>query len=303
MRYALLLFLALSGCAPKNANHDLLFHGSANTFSSEEKSAFGGIDAIENSMVWVSGRVISFFDPAANGSMRRADLGTDGRSFGSVTQVLASNARFSYVMEHQGVLYNFVTRGDVYLLTSTDDGQTWTEKGVVLSRATDPASPFYQLWNVGVAVDNLGVWHLLVESAPASAGQSQVGLAYATTTLVGGMLNFDSGKTGVVVPRGGNPFIAFVPGKGLLVIHGQAYDPSGAFGGEWYTTASTFDGATWRTHKDRFQVGTVGVHVCDPHAIEVGGRILLTVSVDQNRIYKAKAIGETFASLFDRLRN
>ncbi len=84
------------------------------------------------------------------------------------------------------------------------------------------------------------------------------------------------------------------------MIHGQSGDPAEGFGAEWYVTASTFDGATWSTHKDRFTLGTPGVHVCDPHAIEIGGRLLMTVSVDQNTIYKTEA-PETFASLFDRL--
>lgn len=302
MKALIALTILLVGCA-KNPAHDLAFKGTANRFTQTQKLAFNGTPAIENSMVHFGGTILSFFDPSANSSMFMSDLGTDGKSFGSPRLILESGARFSYVMAYNGTLYNFVTRQNVVHLMTSTDGVTWAEQGPVLTPSSDPHSPYHQLWNVGVAVDSSGTFHMLIESGDSQPAQRGVGLTYATAQLINGRLDFDPGKSSAfMVLGGGNPFVTYVEGKGLLVIHGQAYTPANGFGDEWYTTASTFDGTTWQTHTSAFSIGAVGVHVCDPHAIETPSGVLLTMSVDQNSIYKTEAAGETFAALYQRLR-
>lgn len=296
--------LSLVACGPvDDREKDLKSYGTANAFVQTEANAFQGIAAIENSMVHFNGTILGFFDPGADSSMNMVDLGKDGRSFIGNRKVLTSGARFSYVLEHMGNLYNFVTRnGQVYLLTSLD-GVTWLEHGIVLSSDPDPNSPWHQIWNVGVTVESDGVFHLVAEIGDSRPNQLGVGLGYARSDLGNFIFNFDSNKSvGHVVPYGGNPYITYVAGQGLLVVHGQAHDPHGPFGSEWYVTASTFDGTTWVTHKDKFTIGAPSIHVCDPHVIDTPRGLLMTVSHDQNRLYKLEASGETFATLFTKLR-
>lgn len=290
-------------CSSCSKPPGLSSYGSANNFIQTEADAFNGTPAIENSMVYFNGTMLSFFDPGADSSMSVADLGLLGLEFKNPRQVMAGGARFSYVLEHQGLLYLFVTRNRIVYLLTSSNGVDWSEGYPVLRPNEDPTSSWNQIWNVGVTVDDLGVWHLVVEIGDTSPNQLGVGLGYATSKMIDGKLDFDSNKSaGHVIKYGGNPYITFVKGKGLLVIHGQAHDPYGGFGSEWYVTASTFDGNTWATHKDKFLIGTPGIHVCDPHVIQTPTGLLMTVSYDQNRLYKLEAKNDTFENLFKKLR-
>lgn len=308
MKYLIaIIALASVGCAQKKGVGDLQFHGGATALVQTEARGFQGIPAIENSMVLEDGNVTAFYDPAADGSMVRVDLGSDGKSFNGRQTVLPNNARFSYVLKHGSTLYNFVTiGGSVYLMKSSDgvNWQTINDNQPVLTADSDRASIYHQLWNVGVAVDDNGTWHLLVESSDATANQYAVGLAYSTGTLVNDRIEFDTNRSAAhVIPKGGNPYLAHVPGKGLFILHGQAYDPNGVFGAEWYTTASVFRYGTndFVTAKDRWSFGVSGEHVCDPHAIELpNGKTLITVSVAQNSIYLVET-NQTISQLFDQI--
>lgn len=88
-----------------------------------------------------------------------------------------------------------------------------------------------------------------------------------------------------MIPHGGNPELKFSSEDTLLVIHGQANDPYEDYGVEWYTTATTFDGTTWTTHKDKFLISTPKVMVCDPHIIETPNGMVMSISMDQRYIY------------------
>ena len=295
MRYLILILLCSCTQNTKFSSYKLdSLVGGFNQLSLE--SSYAGSYTIENSLVEMNGRVVAFFDPNTDGSLWRADLGTSGREFNGVRKIMDS-ARFSYVMSHNGVLYNFVTRNKtIYLLTSID-GDSWSEQGAVLTPSQDPTSKYFNIWNVGVAVDDQGLWHMLIESSDATENQMDVGLTYSTSAMVNGRLNFDPARSAThVIPHGGNPFIQNIPGRGLLVIHGQANDP-----GAWFTTASTYQGGVWSTHKDRMRIGLTNVAVCDPHAIEVNGKILLSVSAGQDSIYFLDS-NDSFESLYLKLR-
>jgi len=260
------------------------------------ESAYDGTYTIENSLVEMNGKIIAFFDPLTDGSLWTSDLGASGREFGKMRKLM-DDARFSYVMKHNGTLYNFVTRNKtIYMLTSID-GEVWTNQGAVLTPSTDRASKYFNIWNVGVAVDDQGLWHMLIESSDATENQMDVGLTYSTSAMVNGRLDFNPARSAThVIPHGGNPFIQNIPGRGLLVIHGQANDP-----GAWFTTASTYQSGVWSTHKDRMRIGISGIAVCDPHAVEVQGRILLSVSAGQDSIYFLDS-NDSFESLYLKLR-
>lgn len=267
----------LTACS-NNRQPDLVFTGEANPFKQTEKRAFGGVEAIENSFVRVSGELISFFDPAATGEMRRREMVSGGTQ-----TVLPNGARFSYVMENEGELLNFVTiDGDVYRSRSRDEGLTWFDQIKVIEAERVQ-------WNPGVARDLSGGWHMLIESSETGLGafQGDVGCYYFTSAD-----GVQWQAQGRVIDRCGNPYLVFTS-RGLLVIHGDLRDV-------WSTTATTFDGTTWQTHRAKFDVGSPGVHVCDPHAIEVDGKILLSVSVDQNSITLSES-NETFEQLHERL--
>ncbi len=282
-----LLALASIGCSEPPAP-DLGMRGSAvSIYPNIKNQAFNGIPAIENSMIVRDGTVKAWFDPAAVGSMEIADLGTSGLDFSAKQTVMTSGARFSYVIEHQGTLWNFVTSGHVYLYSSTD-GITWTiaNDGEPVLRAA-PGTPYATLWNVGVDVDQNGVWHLLVEAADeaGSINQAGVGLGYSTAVMTGGRIEFDSNMSQQhVLPKGGNPYVKALSNGKIFVVHGQLWDPIFDLGSEWYTTASTLSGSTWTTHEN-FVIGTPGQHVCDPHMVDLpNGGSMISVSVAQNSI-------------------
>lgn len=287
---AALLALSSLGCSKTPEGHDLQFYGDAKVFSQTQRFAFNGAPAIENSMVIRYGSVISFFDPAAVGSMTMADLGPDGKSFSGERTVMTRGARFSYVLEYNGKLYNFVTEGHVYLYSSLD-GITWTPENngdpVFTAR---PGTPYAVLWNVAVDVDSNGVWHLLVEAATeeGSINQAGVGLGYSYSNDALGQWNFESRRSeNHVIPKGGNPYLKALPDGRLFTVYGRLWNPVLDIGQEWHVTAATFSNGTWTTH-DNFVLGTPGQHVCDPHMIDLpNGGSMLTVSVAQNSINTA----------------
>lgn len=270
--------LHLTACGKKNREPDLVFTGTANQFRQTEKRAFNGEAAIENSFVFISNVLHAFYDPIATGAMKRKNMAS-----GTTQTVLPNGARFSYVRENEGELLNFVTiEGDIYRSRSTDGGFTWIDQIKVVEAERVQ-------WNPGVARDTLGGWHMLIESSETGTGafQGDVGCYYFTSAD-----GLTWAARGRVIDKCGNPYLVFTS-RGLLVIHGDLRDV-------WSTTATTFDGTTWQTHREKFGIGSPGVHVCDPHAIEVDGKILLSVSVDQNSITLSES-NETFEQLHERL--
>lgn len=294
MRYLILILLC--ACTPnkKFSSYKLDSTGGFNQLSLE--SFYDGTYTIENSLVEMNGKIIAFFDPFTDGSLWTSDLGANGREFGKMRKLM-DDARFSYVMKHNGTLYNFVTRNKtIYLLTS-QDGEIWSNQGAVLTPSQDRNSKYFNIWNVGVAVDDQGLWHMLIESSDATENQMDVGLTYSTSAMVNERLDFNPARSAThVIPHGGNPFLKYISGRGLLVMHGQSNDP-----GVWFTTASTYQGGVWSTHKDRMRIGLTNVAVCDPHAIEVNGKILLSVSAGQDSIYFLDS-NDSFESLYLKLR-
>lgn len=280
------IIIILGACKNPEQVKPLYSYGLASDFTVQEQRAFGGANAIEISYVNHEDQIRALAPLTGDlSSIFLFDLMSGAHS------LALQNARFAYVMEHEDTYYAFaLINKDIYVYSSEDLFNWELQVNPVLTHSEDTNSIYYSLWNVGVAVDNLGTWHLLVESANAAgtANQIGVGLAYAKGSWSGGELNFDSNKsTEHVIPNGGNPDLKFIDGLGLLAFHGQSNDPTPELGREWYTTASTLalGESTWVTHKD-FLIGSPGIHVCDPHAIErEDGSILLGVSFDQRFLY------------------
>jgi hypothetical protein len=276
---ALILMLLVTGCS-HSAHHLTTLNTS---FRQSEARALGGGASIENSFVFdPSGEVVALHDPDATGALVLSRL----RPF-TKEVIMASGARFSYVLQWQDAYYMFTTAGDVYLWKSVDL-RAWTLMNDGEPVLTREANGWVQIWNVGVDVDDTGVWHLLAETNEGQMSQGQVGL-YALGTMTGNKMTFTK-RSGHVVPGGGNPYVKWIKNKGLLVIHGQL-DADAI----WYTTASTYDGTMW-TRKN-WWIGVPGEHVCDPHAIESNGETILSVSVAQGSIYMLRS-EETLEGMF-----
>lgn len=213
---------------------------------------------------------------------------------------ISSTSKFSYIMEYQGLYYNFfLNNNNIYLSRSSDLFNWSVMNGGAPVLTGTPETDFAILWNPGVAVDDQGVFHLLVECAK-HGDQSDVGLCYATATLQGTSLNFDANKaSSQVLPGGGNPWIGFVPGKGLLAVYGKAMNPIGTFGNEWYITAAVFKNGAW-VENTNFLIGAPGIHVCDPALQETPEGTTMLISYDQHSIYELKT-AETLSDLYDRV--
>ena len=214
---------------------------------------------------------------------------------------------FQYTMKVGNTFYMFGLRDkDIYLITSTN-GSTWTPANngqPVLTHSSDMNSIYHNLWNVGVAVDDSGTWHMLVECAPKDDNTAQigVGLAYLTASMSGTSINFDATKTNAMaIPNGGNPHVQNIPGKGIFSIYGVVYAPAGSFGSEWFLSAATLSGGVWTAHIDKFRIGDPGFHVSDASAVDLpNGGSMITMSHDQNDVwgvYSNKSLSEIYDSL------
>lgn len=297
---------------PSVPHPPLEFYGTNNSFQGGSSPAFGGITTVESSLLNVDGKILALHDPTYGTALYLSDLGANGLSFLSLDQVDLC-VRFPYTMAHGGIFYTFGLKDqDIYVWESSDlkHWQPSSQGKPVLTHSEAPGSPYNQLWNVGVAVDDHRVWHMLVESSDATAGQRSVGLTYAKAQMVNGVLNFDLDRsTTQVIPHGGNPDVKFVSGRGLLVTHGQVFDP--VYGvNSWYTTMSTLETGhrAWQTHKDKVVIGLAGdmeadpvTAVADPSLVELSdGTTLMTLSVAQDSVYLVHST-KSLKKLFDEL--
>lgn len=275
---AVVLALLVVGCASKGPE-DLENSGKGLAYTQAVKKAFGDNGDVEASLLNVGGEIVAIHGASFKGSMNKSLLGASGLEQKGMQALAGSNYAFQYVFEHGGAYYNFVTRdSNIYLLKSSDL-VNWREINggrPVLTKA--PGTIYAMIWNVAAAVDDNGVWHLLAETSDGTGTpevQWGVGLAYSHATMTGEDIEFDTNRTSsYVIPKGGNPDVKFVPGKGILVVHG-------VLEGVWTTQATTFVNGVWTTHSD-FVIGRPGIHVCDPHLVErADGTTLLSVSFDQ----------------------
>lgn len=273
--------LSCVGCSQKTpdrfGNYDKSIpHGQISFFGSATKSftggagpVFNGITTVESSLVHFNGHIFSIHDPTFGRDLYVSDLGQSGREFNSLTKI-SETFRFPYVLKAKDGYYMFYSKGpDVYLSKSSDliDWSLANGGQPVLTHSEDTDSIYNQLWNVGVAIDDQDVWHLLVECSDSTPDQLHVGLAYSKAVWKDGKINFDLNRSqSHVIPHGGNPHLEFVPGKGLLAVHGQIFDEIHNMN-SWYITASTLDlgSKNWLIHKNSFVIGTPDKAIANPY--------------------------------------
>ncbi len=307
----LLLIGLLTACGKespvnKQAVFTLSLHGSATTFYEKTNPAFNAGAIVENSMVSFQNQIFAFYDEGANGNFTSAELGNSGQNFFN-QKILNLDRRFSYVLNYQETLYNFFYKANSIYLEKSTDGLNWQliNNGLpVLNSEPDPNSIYYNVWNVAVTVDEMGVWHLFVECADIR-NNTYAGLAYSTAVMVGDQIDFNPNKSSTfLIQQAGNPYVTNVPGKGLLIVYGQIFLPNENFDYEWYVSAATFNlNTNTVTEHNEFQVGVRGIHVADPHLVELpNGKILLSLSVNQNSTYFAYS-DQSMSEFYDLLLN
>lgn len=289
--------------------------------------AMGGAPAFEMSFAVEGSTVIQWTDLGFAADVRRY-VSTDS----AVTEWTQSptaklfNARFPFVVSEKiGGYYYAVGQYlwpamDLYMWKSAD-GITWEliNAGTpVLSKSSNPASIWYNIWNVAVARDGNGVWHLVAEAAPNGTAQAGTGLAYSSASMSGDNINFDANRgTTHVVQYGGNPYLQYLPERNaLLAVHGMIYDPQAVIPDTtnyWYLTASTVSLSTdvsqssnWATHRDKFSVGQPGVHVADPSMVSLPtGKTyasMMAFSYAQTQMYMVYS-GTSLIGMYDILTN
>jgi len=247
-----------------------------------------------------------------NGRVRIFSDFDDGRSFAS-SHLTASgraenftpieiNRNFTYVLRTGGTYFRFgMYLWDIFLETSAD-GLVWTQANggaPVLRHDTNPDSAWHRLWNVAVDVGPDGTWHLLAECSDATPNQRAVGLCYATGA---GPESFVRDSGAQLIPDAGNPYLKVMPDGGLLIVHGVLNSAYGPYSEDyWYVSASTCTAGVCTTHRDRFTLGTPGIHDADPHLAETPDGLILVLSVDQSHCVRLTAESLTLSGLYNSL--
>jgi hypothetical protein len=298
MRYLAVLLL-LAGCSESKPKPILT--GMAELFIPHEAEALRGTFAVENSYVLRNGQIVALYDHEASGNMRLAGLDAEYSGALADQLVISDAARFSYVIEHQGGYLNFVTRASKVHMLSSSDLITWHEQGMVLDNDASPSALNHQQWNAAVAYDSTDTGHMLVESGSAMAGQGDVRLRYYQTSP--GLQDFSLTSVPDII-GGGNAWVTYIEGQGLLAIYGAI---DGGNGPHWIIRAAILpngDSAWQELPREAFSIAVPGMHIADPHLIETpDGRVLLSVSYDQQ--YTWTYISESklsFVQLFDALQ-
>lgn len=309
MRHLLaLIMITLTACGKKPEGPRMFpftFTGSIGAeFYQGASLNLGANRVVDSSILNVNGELKVFFDYGDWAFVGLSYLNSDLSDHN--VMIKKSDMNFTYTIFRNGTYYNFGLIGrDVYLDKSVD-GVNWQRiNGAqpVLRHDADETSDWNQVWNVAVDVDQNGVWKMAVECSDSAPNQLHVGLCYTEANMSGDFIDFNSSKVSKqVVLHGGNPYLKILPGRGVLIVHGEVNNPYGVFGAEWYVTASTLkDGDTsFITHQDKFIIGTPGIHDCDPHVAEFNGEMIVNISVDQSHVSTAKS-RLTQENLFDQL--
>lgn len=244
-------------------------------------------------MVTYNNKLTYLVDFGMNGNL---SVGTEQGDLVTVS----SNDRFAYIMQNGSVYYKFTTRDNGIFMYKSLDLISWSimnNSQPVFSVHSN--SIYAAIWNVGVAIDDNSVWHMLIE-CNREGDNNQAGLGYSTATLNGDLIDFNTNASvDYVIKNSGNPWIGNVPGKGLISVYGKVSAPIGNLGNEWYVSVATFENNLWSEHIS-FRIGSPGIHIADPHVIEFNNKLVMTVSYDQESIYELRS-DLNLSQLFDKI--
>jgi hypothetical protein len=195
------------------------------------------------------------------------------------TPLIDGIARFPYLFADSvnGVTTFYVIAGrvhgagDLYLWSSDNGISGWQlancGEPVLRLESAGPLS-----WLANAAIAPIGdTWHMWVECSG--------GIAYSSCKP-SEKKDFNSNFGGIVIPKGGNPWVRVLPDR-IVLLHGMYQD--GYFNDAWYTTRSEAprdNPAAMTVRRDLLMLGEDGVDICDP-AYTTG---TLLVSYYQDRI-------------------
>lgn len=316
----LFLILAFSACQLDRALPPMLYTGSAGSLFEERtpNPAMGGRAAIEASLIVEGDTVYNFFDCTEDG---RIFLESASDQFVSdwqevIFSPILTGVNLPYTFKLGNLYYTFaiktVGNDGIYLWKSSDkvNWQLINGGSPVLSRSDDPRSIWYNIWNVAVCADPDGKIYLLAECGrQGSLTAATVGLGFSWGYLENDCLDFDQHRSQIhVLPGGGNPWMEFLPDKDAIIFACGFLQASSPFGSVWWIGAGTaslsadlYEPSSWNTDQGRFALGAPGVHVADPHLVELptgkAGKLLMTFSFNQEYIYSAFAdcsLGELY---------
>lgn len=258
-------------------------------------------NAVESSIVPDSDEPTYFVDIGMNGNL---SVGKLDRAFQSV----GNDYRFSYVFKHASDYFNIVTRdGKVYILKSSDS-TTWTtinNGNPILQQIPD--SIYASIWNIAATIDDSNTWHFLAECSQTDNAHAGLASFQGTVTPSGDFTLTHSKNDQHVIPFAGNPWLEWIPGKGILTVFGKIDDSSP--GKDWYISSATRSQSDIDTGKGQaqswienhnYKIYVPNIHIADPHLAEINGQIYLTLSYNQNSIYQLKIDGD-LPSLFSQI--
>lgn len=296
MKKIILVLLALTACAENKTQIQIQTPAEPQekaesleikNFSFIQNDSVLLTNVVEANAVEYNNSLVYLFDFGMNGNLSIGTSNDDRQSIGD-------DYRFAYIMKYQNYYLNFYNVGGSVMLSKSYDLKSWqliNNGQPVLSQTADTI--YNAIWNVGVTVDDNGVFHLLAETS--SAGNDTAGLAYSTATMTGDLISFDPNRSSThVIDLAGNPWLEFVPGRGLVIVYGKLTD-----NGLWYVSAATMKNGIFK-ESPNMTIGSQGIHVCDPHVISINGNLVLVVSYDQNKVYELRS-KQTMTQFFDEI--
>ena len=207
----------------------------------------------------------------------------------------------SYVFQHGSTYYYLFHANDSIYLSRSSDLITWVPMNngnPVMTQ--EPGTIYGVIWNPSVAIDSNGVWHMLVE-CETNGDNAHAGLGYATATLNGDLISFDTNRTSdYVIRNAGNSWLTFVPNRGMLIVYGKISAPIGSLGEEWYVTAATMENGVFQENSN-LVIGAPGIHVADPHIVETSSGLIMALSYDQHSVYEMRS-SQTMEQFYDQVR-
>lgn len=277
--------LALSSCSTgsfENPNANIYVNGV------DFKESVGNPlfrSTVESSMVTYNNQTTYLIDFGMIGDL---SVGTSKSDMVSVSK----DDRFAYVFQKGQVYYKLHTVNSNIYLTKSSDLKVWTKLNNGQPVLRQQSGTIYNtIWNVGVDIDDNGVWHLLAEVS--ATGNENACLAYSTATLNGDLINFDLNKSmNCSILKAGNAWVGFVPGKGLVSVYGKMDEQN-----VWFIKMAVFVNGIW-VENNSIEIGERGIHICDPHVLQTQNGLILTLSYDQKYVFKYEST-KNLSELFD----
>lgn len=281
----ILILAALSSCSKSKSFRpaNIKIDGFDFVVSKSENPLF--FSTVESSIVNYNNQTTYLIDFGMNGDL---SVGTNKSDMVSVSK----NDRFAYVFQKDGFYYKLHTASNNVYLMKSQDLKSWSLMNngqPVLSQQS--GTIYNSIWNVGVDIDSQGVWHLLAEVS--ATGNENACLAYSTASLNGDSINFDLNKSMTCsVSKAGNDWVGYVEGKGIISVYGKMDEQ-----GFWFIKMAVLVSGVW-IENESIEIGEAGVHICDPHVLQTENGLILTLSYDQEYIYKLES-KKTLEDLFN----